>query len=60
MSKLIKVVAIYYDEEPEYPRINSGLVLELQDGRLLKHSQDGYVVPFSEATPKQEPSNPPQ
>lgn len=48
MSKLIKVVNVYFDEEPEYPGVNSGLVLELEDGRMLKHSQDGYVVPFSE------------
>lgn len=48
MSKLIKVVAIYFDEDPEYKNVNSGLVIELEDGRKLSHSQDGYVTPFQE------------
>jgi len=52
MSKLVKVVAVYYDEEPEYPTVNTGLVLELEDGRMLRHAQDGFVKPFEEVVLK--------
>lgn len=48
MSKLMRVVNIFYDDDPEYPGVNSGIVLELEDGQMLRHSQDGYVVPFTE------------
>jgi len=48
-TKLIKVINTYYQEKEDraFPDIQSGLVLELEDGRLLTHSQDGYVIPFS-------------
>ena len=55
MSRLVKVVQVYFDDEPQYPGVNSGIVLELEDGRMLTHSQDGYVVPFTETRPATTP-----
>lgn len=51
MSKVVKVVKIWFDDDPPYPGISSGLILELEDGRKLYHSQDGYVKPFGEVKP---------
>lgn len=55
MKTLIKVVNIYYQEQEdrEYPTVQSGLVLELEDGRFLTHSQDGFVQPFAELQSKE-------
>lgn len=49
-GKLIRVENIYYvdEEDREYPKVQTGLVLELEDGRFLTHSQDGFVTPFTE------------
>ena len=41
-----KVVAIYYEDEPKYPNVRTGLILELEDGEILHHAQDGAVVPI--------------
>lgn len=49
-GKLIPVINIYYvdKEDLEYPDVQTGLVLELEDGRFLTHNQDGMVKPFEE------------
>lgn len=48
-GKLTHVVNIYYvDKEDREYNFQTGLVLELEDGRFLLHSQEGYVVPFSQ------------
>lgn len=48
MSNLIKVVNVWYDEDPKYKSIHSGLLIELEDGRMLAHAQDGFVEPFEQ------------
>jgi hypothetical protein len=51
---LLKVVQTWYDTESETEkgRYHSGIVLELEDGRLLRHCQDGFVKPMSEVEAK--------
>ena len=54
-GKLTEVVNIYYvdKEDRENPTIQTGLVLELDDGRFLTHSQDGFATPFQEVIEEQ-------
>lgn len=48
-GKFAEVVKIYYvDKEYRDSVFLTGLVIELDDGRFLEHSQDGFVTPFSE------------
>lgn len=46
--KLIKVIATFIDEDRRSPYA-SGLVFRTEDGRLIKHYQDGAVVALEEA-----------
>ena len=48
-GKLTEVVNIYYaDKEDRNSDYLTGLVIELADGRVFEHAQDGFVVAFNE------------
>ena len=54
-GKLTEVVKIYYvDKEDRDSDFLTGLVIELDDGRVLEHCQDGFIVPFSEIKDKEQ------
>lgn len=56
---LKKVTAIYFEDEPKYPNLRTGLILELEDGTKLHHAQGGMVVPFG-LDPEDEKTNEPK
>ena len=48
--KLIQVARTYFNENSD--TFESGIILQLIDGRYVKHCQDGYVNPNSEVEVK--------
>lgn len=55
MSVLLPVKNIFFiEKENRKSDFQTGLVIELEDGRKFTHGQDGFIIPFEEFTDESE------